>query len=60
MSIANLEGTVLDGKYRVERQLGAGGMGAVYFATHLGTSRPVALKVIVPKYAGEASFVDRF
>jgi serine/threonine-protein kinase len=40
-------GTSLAGKYRVERLLGEGGMGAVYEAVHLGTHRRVALKVIL-------------
>ena len=35
-------------------------MGAVFQATHLGTVRTVALKVIVPKLAGEAEFFQRF
>jgi serine/threonine protein kinase len=52
--------TIIDGKYRIEKRLGAGGMGAVYLATHLGTSRPVALKLIVPQLARDASFVERF
>ncbi len=37
---------VLDGKYQLVRQLGAGGMGAVYEGLHLGTMRRVAVKVI--------------
>ncbi|MDQ3907454.1 MAG: serine/threonine protein kinase, partial [Acidobacteriota bacterium] len=53
-------GEVLDGKYRLERLLGQGGMGAVYLATHLGTERPVALKLIAPQFMRNAEFVERF
>ncbi len=60
MALRNLIGEVLDGKYRIERQLGEGGMGAVYFATHLGTERPVALKVIAPQFMKHDEFVERF
>ncbi|HJQ24969.1 MAG TPA: protein kinase [Blastocatellia bacterium] len=60
MSLANLVGDVLDGKYRIERQLGKGGMGAVYLATHLGTDRPVAIKVIMPQFTRNEEFVERF
>src|SRR5215207_5209140 len=58
--LAYLIGLVLDSKYRVERQLGEGGMGAVFLATHLGTKRPVALKVIVPQLTANAEFIARF
>src|SRR5271165_6624053 len=37
-------GEILDAKYRIDKQLGAGGMGNVYLATHLGTTRVVALE----------------
>ena len=60
MALRNLIGEVLDGKYRIERQLGEGGMGAVYLATHLGTERPVALKVIAPQFMKHDEFVERF
>ena len=33
-------GQTLDGKYQMTRELGRGGMGTVYLATHLGTSLP--------------------
>jgi serine/threonine protein kinase len=53
-------GQVLDEKYRLERLLGRGGMGAVYLATHLGTERYVALKLITPQFMRNAEFVARF
>jgi serine/threonine protein kinase len=53
-------GEALDGKYRLERLLGQGGMGAVYLATHLGTERPVALKLIAPQFMRHSEFVERF
>ena len=53
-------GAVVDGKYRIEKMLGRGGMGAVYLATHLGTDRTVALKVILSKYATDAASAERF
>jgi serine/threonine protein kinase len=53
-------GEILDGKYRLDRQLGAGGMGNVYLATHLGTTRVVAVKVINPKWASDPHFLGRF
>ncbi|HEX9917911.1 MAG TPA: serine/threonine-protein kinase, partial [Pyrinomonadaceae bacterium] len=53
-------GEVLDGKYQLERLLGQGGMGAVYLATHLGTERPVALKLIMPEFMRNDEFVERF
>src|ERR1700682_6188922 len=53
-------GQVLDEKYRLERLLGLGGMGAVYLATHLGTERYVALKLIAPEFMRNEEFVERF
>ena len=53
-------GQVLDEKYRLERLLGRGGMGAVYLATHLGTERYVALKLIMPQFMRNIEFVERF
>ena len=60
MNLTDVVGSVVDGKYQVERMLGRGGMGAVFLATHLGTERPVALKIIVPQFAADASFLERF
>src|SRR5205809_315845 len=53
-------GQALDEKYRLERLLGQGGMGAVYLATHLGTERFVALKLIMPQFMRNLEFVERF
>lgn len=53
-------GGVLDGKYHIEKLLGQGGMGAVYLATHLGTERPVALKIIAPEFMRNDEFIERF
>ncbi len=53
-------GEILDAKYRIDKQLGAGGMGNAYLATHLGTTRVVAVKVIAPRWAGSRSFLPVF
>ena len=53
-------GQTLDGKYQIERELGRGGMGTVYLATHLGTERPVAVKIIAPQFMQRSEFVERF
>src|SRR5687767_14594618 len=58
--IENYVGAVLDEKYRLEQLLGQGGMGAVYLATHLGTERYVALKLIAPQFMRNDEFVERF
>jgi len=55
-----LVGAIVDGKYRIEERRGQGGMGSVYRATHLGTERPVALKVIAPELMANPEFVERF
>src|SRR5215831_15765532 len=60
MAKTELTGEVLDEKYRIERELGKGGMGSVYLATHLGTGRPVAVKVITPQFMMNDEFVERF
>ncbi len=39
-------GTVLDGRFRIDEFIGAGGMGSVFKATQLNVNRPVAVKLI--------------
>ncbi|MGB7068890.1 MAG: serine/threonine-protein kinase [Pyrinomonadaceae bacterium] len=60
MSFSDLIDHILDDKYKIESELGRGGMGTVYLATHLGTERPVALKVIAPQFMERPEFVERF
>ena len=48
------------GRFRIEREIGTGGMGTVYLATHLGLERPVAVKIIRREFAGDADVADRF
>src|SRR4029079_1737021 len=51
--------TALEERYRIERQLGAGGMATVYLATDLKHDREVALKVLRPEL-GAALGAERF
>jgi serine/threonine protein kinase len=48
------------GKYRIIKELGAGGMGTVYEAVHESLDRTVALKVIKDTFAGKDSHLNRF
>lgn len=56
----NFVGQILDNKYDLRAEIGRGGMGSVYLAYHLGTKRPVAVKVIAPQYMRRTEFVERF
>src|SRR6187551_1042574 len=46
--------------YRIERQLGRGGMGVLYLAVEPGLERRVALKLIAPEAAADEVFARRF
>jgi len=52
-------GTVVAGKYRIERMIGAGGMGMVYKAIESVTDTPVALKVILANQVSSEKAVQR-
>ena len=55
-----LVGRVLDGKYEILAQLGAGGMGAVYRARRVLIGDEVALKVLHAKFVDDDTLVERF
>jgi serine/threonine protein kinase len=52
--------SVLGGRYRVEARIGSGGMGEVYRGVDTVLDRTVALKILLPQFARDANFVDRF
>lgn len=56
----NWIGKVVAGAYRIERLLGRGGMGSVFLAHQMVVDRPVALKVIDPRFAKSATHLKRF
>jgi serine/threonine-protein kinase len=51
---------VLDGRYRVVRKLGTGGMATVYLAEDQELGRRVAIKLLDERHAQDAQFVERF
>ncbi|MFI5618494.1 Stk1 family PASTA domain-containing Ser/Thr kinase [Streptomyces sp. NPDC051567] len=55
-----LVGRVLDGRYRVDARIAAGGMATVYRAVDTRLDRVLALKVMHPALAADAAFVGRF
>jgi serine/threonine-protein kinase len=55
-----LVGALLDGRYRVEARIATGGMSTVYRGLDIRLHRPVALKVMDARYAGDQQFLTRF
>ncbi|MET0388962.1 MAG: protein kinase [Polyangiales bacterium] len=53
-------GDVIAGKYEITGVLGAGGMGAVYQATHRVTGKAFAIKWLLPQLTAESDHVQRF
>jgi serine/threonine-protein kinase len=55
-----LIGQVLDGRYKIEKVLGEGGMGLVYKAVHTTLGKPLAIKVLRPEVSKNEEIVARF
>ncbi|NUQ79697.1 MAG: serine/threonine protein kinase, partial [Polyangiaceae bacterium] len=53
-------GTILDGKYRIVRELGTGGMGAVYEGENVRIRRKVAIKLLHASVSSQSEAVMRF
>jgi len=52
--------TLFDGRYRIVRKLGMGGMANVYLAEDEVLGRRVAIKILNDRHAGDDQFVERF
>ena len=53
-------GFVVDGKYRLVRLVGKGGMGSVWEAEHIEIGKKVAIKFLLPEVASDKETVSRF
>ena len=57
---ASMVGEVLDGRYRIVKKLGEGGMGEVYAAEHIHIEKRVAVKLLRPEIVSNKEAVSRF
>lgn len=55
-----LENTLLDGRYLIQSRIASGGTSTVYRGLDVRLDRPVALKVMDSRYAGDDQFLTRF
>ena len=60
MAEDSVAGQIVDGRYRLSRLLGEGGMGAVYVAEHVHITKKVALKLLHPDVGSDEEAVRRF
>src|ERR671918_623581 len=52
--------TLFDGRYRIVRRIGAGGMANVYLAEDQELGRRVAIKILNDRHANDEQFIERF
>lgn len=60
MSDGASAGKIIEGKYKLEKKLGAGGMGAVWLATQIMVERHVAVKLLHPAFIDSDDLQARF
>ncbi|MDN5759950.1 MAG: serine/threonine protein kinase, partial [Tomitella sp.] len=53
-------GAIIAERYRLQRHIATGGMGAVWEAVDLRLDREVAVKILKPEYSDDAEFLERF
>src|SRR5262245_5581195 len=59
-SVAVKSGDTLEGRYKIIKTVGEGGMGTVYLAEHMLIKRKVAIKVLRSELAADSTVVERF
>ncbi len=60
MALDSLIGELFDGRYRIEKRIGTGGMADVFLARDESLGRQVAIKILAERYAQDEAFVERF
>lgn len=59
-TIDEMRDKILDGRYKIEKHIGSGGMAQVYKGMDLLLERPVAIKILNASFAKDNAFVARF